>query len=184
MNRREFLLGFLGASSLAALSSYLPNNSEAAEKTRREQKQKPQQVEQSKKQTYSSNELLLARVMYAEAAGEKRKARELIGLEVLNRAKDSRFPSTIPGVVFQSGAYSCVNGKLWRQSRGSMTLEQKQVYQECLQDARELIAGQKPGISLEEKIIAHHDNSISKPKTKFWRQRTPIYKSGDLIFYR
>ena len=57
----------------------------------------------------NSNDLnLLARVIYGEARGEPYTGQVAIGAVVLNRVRNSSFPNTIAGVVYQSGAFDAV----------------------------------------------------------------------------
>lgn len=51
---------------------------------------------------------LLARVIHGEARGEPYVGQVAIGAVVLNRVRDSRFPNTIAGVVYQPGAFDAV----------------------------------------------------------------------------
>lgn len=63
---------------------------------------------------YSSNDIyLLAKVIGAEARGESYTGQVAVGAVVLNRVKHSSFPDTISGVVYQSGAFSCVTDSNW-----------------------------------------------------------------------
>ena len=50
--------------------------------------------------------LLLARIISAEARGEPYTGQVAVGAVVLNRVEHPSFPSTISGVVYQSGAFS------------------------------------------------------------------------------
>ena len=52
--------------------------------------------------------LLLARIISAEARGEPYTGQVAVGAVVLNRVEHPSFPSTISGVVYQSGAFSCL----------------------------------------------------------------------------
>ena len=56
---------------------------------------------------YTASDLdLLARLITSEAQGEPYNAQVSVGAVVLNRVKDSRFPSTIRGVIYEvSGGY-------------------------------------------------------------------------------
>ena len=56
----------------------------------------------------SSNVNLLARVIYGEARGEPYAGQVAVGAVILNRVKSSKFPNTISGVVYQSGAFDAV----------------------------------------------------------------------------
>ena len=52
---------------------------------------------------------LLSKLVYAEARGEPYKGMVAVAATVLNRVSDSRFPNSISGVIYQSGAYTCVS---------------------------------------------------------------------------
>lgn len=63
---------------------------------------------------YSSNDVyLLAKVIAAEARGESYVGQVAVGAVVLNRVSHSSFPDSIAGVVYQPGAFSCVNDSNW-----------------------------------------------------------------------
>ena len=51
---------------------------------------------------------LLARLIHGEARGEPYVGQVAVGAVVLNRVKDSRFPNTIAGVIYQPGAFDVV----------------------------------------------------------------------------
>lgn len=58
----------------------------------------------------SSSDLnLLARCVYAEARGEPYTGQVAIAAVVLNRVRSSKFPNTVSGVIYQSGAFTCVS---------------------------------------------------------------------------
>ena len=77
--------GICGTQTLAALGIQLPNAS-ADRNTR----------------------ALLARLISAEARGEPYVGQVAVGAVVLNRVRHPSFPNTIPGVIYQSGAFSCI----------------------------------------------------------------------------
>lgn len=52
---------------------------------------------------------LLARLINGEARGEPYEGQVAVGAVVLNRTRDSRFPSTIAGVIYQPGAFTAVD---------------------------------------------------------------------------
>ena len=61
----------------------------------------------------SADHRLLAKLVYAEARGETYKGQVAVAAVVLNRVKSASFPNTISGVIYQSGAFSCVsNGSI------------------------------------------------------------------------
>lgn len=57
----------------------------------------------------SNDRYLLAKCIYAEARGESYTGQVAIGAVILNRVKDSRFPNTIAGVIYQPWAFTAVN---------------------------------------------------------------------------
>lgn len=52
---------------------------------------------------------LLARLVYGEARGESYTGQVAVASVVLNRVKNSSFPNTVAGVIYQSGAFSVVD---------------------------------------------------------------------------
>ena len=56
---------------------------------------------------------LLAKVISAEARGESYEGQVAVGAVILNRVKHPSFPDSISGVVYQKGAFSCVNDSNW-----------------------------------------------------------------------
>ena len=51
---------------------------------------------------------LLARLISAEARGEPYSGQVAVGAVVLNRIEHPSFPGTLSGVIYQSGAFSCL----------------------------------------------------------------------------
>ena len=56
----------------------------------------------------SSQVDLLARLISAEARGEPYSGQVAVGAVVLNCIKHPSFPNTLPGVIYQSGAFTCI----------------------------------------------------------------------------
>ena len=64
----------------------------------------------------SSGDLyLLARLISAEARGEPYVGQVAVGAVVLNRVEHPSFPGTLSGVIYQSGAFSCLQDGQWDQ---------------------------------------------------------------------
>lgn len=83
----------------------------------------------SSSSNYNSNDrYLLAKVIYAEARGESYTGQVAIGAVVLNRVKDSRFPNTVSGVIYQPWAFTAVND-------GQINLEPNQTAYQAADDA-------------------------------------------------
>lgn len=61
---------------------------------------------------------LLARLISAEARGEPYTGQVAVGAVVLNRVESPAFPNSMSGVIYQSGAFTCLqDGQFW----GSVT---------------------------------------------------------------
>lgn len=78
---------------------------------------------------YNSNDLyLLAKAVYSEARGEPYVGQVAVAAVVLNRVKDSRFPNTIAGVIYQPWAFTAVHD-------GQFNLEPNATAKQAAQDA-------------------------------------------------
>ncbi len=84
----------------------------------------------NKNQTTSNNTdlNLLSKLVHAEARGEPYKGMVAVAATVLNRVANSKFPNTIAGVIYQSGAYTCV-------SDGQINLAANEQSRKAAQDA-------------------------------------------------
>lgn len=76
----------------------------------------------------SSNANLLAHLIYAEARGEPYAGQVAVAAVVLNRVKNSSFPNTVAGVIYQSGAFTPVQN-------GQINLEPNDSAKKAAQDA-------------------------------------------------
>ena len=76
----------------------------------------------------SSNVNLLARAIYGEARGEPYIGQVAVAAVILNRVKSSKFPNTIAGVIYQSGAFDAV-------SDGQINLTPDSTARKAAQDA-------------------------------------------------
>ncbi len=64
--------------------------------------------------------VLLSRLINGEARGEPYEGQVAVGAVVLNRTRDPRFPSTVPGVIYQPGAFTAtVDGQIHAQIQQS-----------------------------------------------------------------
>lgn len=85
----------------------------------------------SSSNTSSSNQSdvnLIARAIYGEARGESYVGQVAVGAVIMNRVKSSKFPNTIAGVVYQSGAFDAV-------SDGQINLTPDSTAKKAAQDA-------------------------------------------------
>ena len=76
----------------------------------------------------SSNVNLLARAIYGEARGEPYIGQVAVGAVIMNRVRSSKFPNTIAGVIYQSGAFDAV-------SDGQINLQPDATAKKAAQDA-------------------------------------------------
>lgn len=76
----------------------------------------------------NSNLNLLSKVVYSEARGEPYKGQVAVAAVVLNRVASSKFPNTVSGVVYQSGAFTAV-------SDGQINLTPNATARKAAQDA-------------------------------------------------
>ena len=82
----------------------------------------------SSSSNYNSNLNLLAKVIYSEARGEPYTGQVAVGAVCLNRVKNSSFPNTLSGVVYQKGAFDAV-------SDGQINLTPNSTARKAAQDA-------------------------------------------------
>ena len=76
----------------------------------------------------ASNVNLLARLVYGEARGEPYTGQVAVAAVVLNRVRNSSFPNTISGVIYQSGAFDVVRD-------GQINLAPNETAKKAAQDA-------------------------------------------------
>ncbi len=76
----------------------------------------------------SSNVNLLARAIYGEARGEPYTGQVAVGAVIMNRVRSNKFPNTISGVIYQSGAFDAV-------SDGQINLTPDSTAKKAAQDA-------------------------------------------------
>ena len=81
-----------------------------------------------------ANVQLLARLISAEARGEPYVGQVAVGAVVLNRTRHPSFPSTISGVIYQRGAFSCIDDGQFNQP----------IADSAYRAAREALAGSDP----------------------------------------
>ena len=72
-------------------------------------------ISSSSSGAFSSNDIyLIAKVIAAEARGEPYTGQVAVGAVILNRVEHPSFPDTVAGVVYQSGAFTCVTDSNWK----------------------------------------------------------------------
>lgn len=104
--------GIYGSQTVSAVKSFQKKNGLTVDGIAGTQTLKAMGIKSSSSSSSSSNNSsnvnLLARVVYGEARGEPYTGQVAVAAVVLNRVKSSKFPNTISGVVYQSGAFDAV----------------------------------------------------------------------------
>lgn len=104
--------GIYGSQTVSAVKSFQKKNGLTVDGIAGTQTLKAMGITYSSSSSSSSNNSsnvnLLARVVYGEARGEPYTGQVAVAAVVLNRVKSSKFPNTISGVVYQSGAFDAV----------------------------------------------------------------------------
>ncbi len=95
--------GVVGDATLKALGIYITSQSNTSSQGSNGNNPKP-----PTNTTNNQDVQLLARLINGEARGEPYEGQVAVGAVVLNRTRDSRFPSTIAGVIYQPGAFTAI----------------------------------------------------------------------------
>lgn len=104
--------GIWGSRTLAAVKNFQRDNGLVADGIVGAKTEKALGVtlSQSGSTSLSSTELnLLARCVYSEARGEPYTGQVAVAAVVLNRVRNSSFPNTVSGVIYQPGAFTAVS---------------------------------------------------------------------------
>lgn len=125
--------GVYGSGTLSAVKSFQKKNGLTADgiagtKTLQAMGIYSSKSSSSSSSSSSSNLNLISRFVYAEARGEPYTGQVAVAAVILNRVRDSRFPNTTSGVVYQQGAFTCV-------SDGQINLSPNETAKKAAQDA-------------------------------------------------
>ena len=95
------------------------------------------------------DKFILARIIFAEAAGESHLGRIAVGCVIRNRVKSSRWPDTYKEVILQPHQFSGVGSFLWDRfiQNKLLTPEQRRIKLECFKIAEDIITGRQPDIT-------------------------------------
>lgn len=116
---------------------------------------------------YSSNDYqLLARVISAEARGEPFEGQVAVGAVVLNRVESPSFPDTVAGVIYQPGAFSCIDNGQFSQP----------VADSCYRAAQDALNGWDPTNG-----SLYYYNPVTA-QSAWIRQRPILLKIGKHVF--
>lgn len=109
---------------------------------------------------FEENVRLLASAIHGEGRGEPYEGQVAIGAVILNRVNSEKFPNSIPGVIFQGGAFDAV-------ADGQISLEPNET---AFQAARDALNGWDP----TEGALYYWNPSTA---TSRWIWSVPITKS-------
>ncbi|MDR0931250.1 MAG: spore cortex-lytic enzyme [Clostridiales bacterium] len=127
--------GIYGSKTVAAVKQFQRNNGLSVDGIAGPQTLAAIGISSSSGQTANSNDInLLARLISAEARGESYKGQVAVGAVVANRVKHPSFPNSISGVIYQSGAFTCITDGQWNQP----------IANSAYQAAREVMGGSDP----------------------------------------
>ena len=125
---------------------------------------------------------ILARIIFAEAAGEPYEGKVAVGCVVRNRVKSKRWPNTYREVILQPEQFSGVGSELWNKfiNEHRLNFEEKRAKKECLEIAEKIISGEQPDIT-------HGANHYYNPKlaSPSWAKKMKITRIiGNHIFLK
>ncbi len=101
--------GVYGSRTEAAVTSFQKNNGLKVDGVVGSQTLSALGISDSSATPRSNDLALLARLISAEARGEPYSGQVSVGAVVLNRIEHPSFPNTLSGVIYQSGAFSCLS---------------------------------------------------------------------------
>lgn len=102
--------GIFGTKTKNAVIAFQKDNGLKADGIAGEKTLKALGISGNDKGGYSSSDYdLLARIISAESRGEPYSGQVAVGAVVLNRIEHPSFPDTLSGVVYQKGAFSCLD---------------------------------------------------------------------------
>ncbi len=127
--------------------------------------------------------LMLALTIWREARGELPSAQTMVGLVILNRVKDKRWPNTIPAVVTQKAQFSCYNSddpgsRKWPLPSQAASADWKAFISICM-ICDELLAGKPFDV-----WGVNHYYDISIPEPSWAKGHKPMIEIGRLRFYK
>ena len=97
----------------------------------------------TKVQAQEPDYILLARLIFSEAAKESTMGKIAVAWVVRNRVTSKKFPNTYRKVILQRWQFTGVNSPLWRKTYypERMTIQEKKVFEECIDIAKKVIQG-------------------------------------------
>lgn len=127
------------------------------------------------------DKILLARIVFAEAAGEFYSGKVAVGWVVRNRVESKKFPNTYWGVIFQRTQFPGVSSNLWKLTYDlkKMTPYQLSMWQDCLKIAQDVIEGK-----VSDPTGADHYYNPSLASPSWAKKMTQVKKIGNHLFLK
>jgi len=125
---------------------------------------------------------LLARIIFAEAAGEPYEGKVAVGCVIRNRVKSPRWPNTYEKVIYQYKQFPGVNSPLWYlfDKDNELTEEEQKIKQQCLEIAKKILLNKQPDITCG---ATHYYNP--KKASPSWAKKMKITRRiGNHIFLK
>jgi spore germination cell wall hydrolase CwlJ-like protein len=116
----------------------------------------------------------LANNIYYEAGNQGYEGRLAVATVTMNRVKNSRFPKTVCGVVYQRTSAGCQFS--W--TCGKRAKFNKYLYDKSLAVAKDVLTNHTRLHSIQEAVFFHNDKVNPN-----WAFAKPIAKIGNHIFY-
>ena len=129
---------------------------EIEERERQERKQWQQRiVQQGTSVIGTTDDMLLAALIYMEAGNQPYEGQVAVGAVVMNRVKSPAYPNTIAGVIYASGQFApAVTGRIEE-------LAVKGVKESCVQAARAAMNGESPvGGAMHFRRAGRHEGQV------------------------
>lgn len=128
------------------------------------------------------NITVLARIIFAEAAGENYLGKVAVAWVVKNRVYSKKFPNTYENVIYQPWQFTGVNSLLWKKTFYPKKLNPRELtsWQDAQKIAKEVIEGR---IS-DPTRGADHYYSIIIPIPKWAKKMQKTAKIGKHIFFK
>jgi spore germination cell wall hydrolase CwlJ-like protein len=121
----------------------------------------------------------LAENIYFEAGSESLKGKEAVAAVTLNRVKDSRFPKTTCGVVYQNNKRGCQFS--WTCDGKPNLIRNEKSFGESLNIAQDYLLGRKKSRIISSDVVYYHANYV---KPEWAKEKHLVTSIGAHIFYK
>lgn len=121
----------------------------------------------------------LAQNIYFEAGNEPTSGKEAVAAVTLNRVKDSRFPKTTCGVVYQNNPRGCQFS--WTCDNKPDVIRNERVFGESLNIAQQYLLGKKNPSNITRDVVYYHANYV---KPDWAEKKRRVASIGAHVFYR